>query len=169
MQLALCWSGSSHLLLWRQKSKWSSYILLPHLQMCFWRFHSRTSRKLMIIIIIILILLISVREVSLSQHFAMLQLVAFDVAQPLHGNIGASVVSSYWSGVVLGSALVSLLQLSLPLIQLDCQTSSNRHADCSSPGFCLNSSCSCQNPLSGRTRVLAKRRAAPWVYYFFSL
>ena len=42
MQLAICWSGSSHLHLWRQNPNCSSHIVIPFMDVLFGVIHSRT-------------------------------------------------------------------------------------------------------------------------------
>ena len=52
MQLAICWSGNSHLYLLRQKSNCSSHILTPFMDVLFGVIHSRTLLESLLSVIV---------------------------------------------------------------------------------------------------------------------
>ena len=52
MQLAICWSGSSHLHLWRQKSNCSSRFVTPFMDAHFGVVHSRTLLENLLSVIV---------------------------------------------------------------------------------------------------------------------
>ena len=72
MLLGICWSGSSHLHILRQKSNCSSHIVTPFMDVVFGVIHTRTIRKLTVSISDTFKRLINVPSyTSLSLAFAM--------------------------------------------------------------------------------------------------
>ena len=68
MQLAICWSGNTHLHLLRQKSDCSSHIVTPFMDVLFGIIHSRTlvENLLSVIVTHSSVLLINVRRYTSS-------------------------------------------------------------------------------------------------------